>query len=356
MPFKELERLTQVNRFLELEIEKETQLKEITALTAKVCNTPVALITLLNHDTQHVRFKVGTALENSPRENAFCDLVIKTKESVVIEDARKDARFDAQPLAKEGIKVRFYAGIPLTTLDGHCLGSLCVTDRKPRKLEGYQLQMLDILSKQIIHLLEFDNSLRILKELYIKAKDSTNKLRSFFDASSSIHLLIDLDMNIAAYNNKAKESFGPSMKKGVATTTFFADYANDFIINFKRCVAGERIAIEKSIETSEGPSWWHVTYGPAKDKEGQIIGVSFNASDISQQVSQEQKLYRQELALKQIAWMQSHELRKPVSSILGLMEIIENENYKADKDILQKMKDATEELDEKINLIVNQTF
>jgi PAS domain S-box-containing protein len=358
MPLKELERLMEVNRFLKLEISKEDELQEITALAAKICGTPIALITLLDNDTQYLRFKVGTDIETSPRADAFCNHVIEESKMIIVNDTQIDQRFVQNPLVTGGPKIRFYAGAPLITSDGHSLGSLCVIDHTPKKLDDYQIKTLEILSKQAIHLLEFDTSLKILKELYIKAKQSANKLRSFFDASSSLHFLIGRDMNILAYNTAAKniseEMFGKSMRNDANILDYFEEkYKKSFIANFNKCLNGQSVARERTVENKSGKQWWYVTYDPARDEEGNIIGVSLNLTDVSQKVSDEKKIDEQDLALKQIAWMQSHELRKPVSSILGLMEVIKNDDYSASKEILQMMDKVVEELDEKIRKIVD---
>lgn len=98
-----------------------------------------------------------------------------------------------------------------------------------------------------------------------------------------------------------------------------------------------------------------MTFDPGYNAEGEIIGISFNAYDITERKLNEQQILAKNHSLKQIAQIQSHELRRPVASILGFMEIFKDNDYKATPDELKMMGIATEELDDKIRDIVNHT-
>src|SRR5471030_75989 len=109
MPQKELERLQAVTRFLKLKVSKEKEIQEIVELAAEICQTPTALITLLDHDTQYIKFRVGSDLETTTRQDAFCNHVIEQYEVMVVSDALKDERFVNSSLVTGDSSVRFYA-------------------------------------------------------------------------------------------------------------------------------------------------------------------------------------------------------------------------------------------------------
>jgi GAF domain-containing protein len=180
MPQRELERVKAVDRFLKLELSKESELQEITNLAAEICGTPTALITFIDKDTQYIKFKKAFEFDVTERQNAFCHHVIEAEEILVIPDAMLDERFVNNPLVTGNPNIRFYAGSPLTTNDGHHLGSLCVIDQEPGQLSAIQQRMLQALAKQVIQLLEFDESIQILKEQCIEATRNEIELRSFF--------------------------------------------------------------------------------------------------------------------------------------------------------------------------------
>jgi PAS domain-containing protein len=358
MPLKELERLKAVNRFLRIDFSKEKELQEIVDLAAVICNTPTALITLLDHDTQHIKFKTGFNQLTTGREEAFCNYVLGTQEVLMVPDARLDERFIRNPLVIGDPNIRFYAGSPLNTSDGHTLGSLCVIDQYPKELTGMQLQMLEVLSRQVIQLLEFDVSLNVLKEQLMKAKDTEIKLRSFFESSNGCHLLLDKNLEVLAFNKASSEfiekHYQGKLKIGTLVTDFIHhEHLPTFIINCNAAISGFPVELEIPLTYANGQRyWWAISYEPAYNPDGEIIGVSYNATDITRRIEQEQKVWAQNESLRHIAYIQSHEIRRPVASILGLVNVFEAEDFKATRSELLMLKEAAQELDEKIRRIV----
>lgn len=96
-------------------------------------------------------------------------------------------------------------------------------------------------------------------------------------------------------------------------------YMKDFIENCYLALSGESVRHGRFLKFNSDERWWALTYEPAKDPGGEIIGISYNAVDITQRVLKEQKVIQQNKELKNIAYIQSHELRRPLSSILGFM-------------------------------------
>jgi len=360
MPLKELERLQAVNRFLKLDFSKEKELQEIVNLAAVICGAPTALITLIDHDTQHIKFKTGFSGITSAREHAFCNHILGTSEVMTVPDAQLDERFHNNPLVIGDPNIRFYAGTALNTSDGHSLGSLCVLGQEPQELTTIQVQMLDILSRQVIHLMEFDASLTILKEQFIKAKDSEIKLRSFFESSTACHLLLDEELKLLAFNRAASEFVGGHYKAklevGMPVTGFIhPEHVAAFKINCEKAMSGIAVQVERPLTYDGRSIWWALTFEPARNPDGEIIGVSYNATDITRRIEQEQKVWAQNESLRRIAYIQSHEMRRPVASILGLVNLFECEDFTATREELMMLKQASEELDEKIRMIVGQT-
>ncbi|QJD95675.1 PAS domain-containing protein [Mucilaginibacter robiniae] len=358
MSFKELERLQVVNRFIKLDFCKEKELQAIVEMAADVCQTPIALITLIDDQTQYIKFKVGTDVAKTSRHNSFCSQAIEQYQTFMVPDALQDKRFENNPLVTNAPHLRFYAGAPLTTHDGYNLGSLCVLDYVPKQLSEQQLLMLQILSKQVINLMELDASLKILKEQFVKVKNSEIQLKAFFESSSSCHILIGRDLKTVAFNRAAatavKHFHHIDLAIGMLAINFIhKDNLYNFIYSYQQAIQGISVQAEQHLRYQEEDRWWHITYDPACNADGEIIGISYNATDITQRVEQEQKVTKQNASLEQIAYIQSHELRRPVASIMGLMNLFKMEDYTTTKEELQMMEKAVEELDEKIKLIVN---
>ena len=128
-----------------------TAFDDIARAAADLLGTPIALVTVIDGDTQRFVGRTGTELAGTPRAIAFCDHAIDSPGVVmVVEDASRDARFAANPLVTGEHHVRFYAGAPLLSDEGHALGTLCVLDVEPRQVDPAKLEELRFLAAQVM--------------------------------------------------------------------------------------------------------------------------------------------------------------------------------------------------------------
>lgn len=239
--YSETGRLEAVSQFGSLNFDDNKELDDLVLLAIQMCNVPMALITLMGEDLQWTKCASGIKMETMSREDSFCKYLVARNSVMVVHDTLHDERFINNVAVTGEHAIRFYAGAPLITSNGYYLGSLCVLDRKPRKFSKKQTEMLAILSRQVIHMLELQMSMK----------------------------------QIAVQNAEL------SLQKG--------------------------------------------------------------------------KMSDQNKSLLEIAYIQSHEYRRPVASIMGLMNIIKGYNYRASKKCLMMMEAAVNELDEKIRIVVNCT-
>ena len=154
LPANETERLAALHRCEILDTPREDFFDDIARLASAICGTPMSLVTFIDAERQWFKSKSGVDLDirEAPREEAFCAHAILEDRLLVVPDASKDERFAENPYVTGPFHVRFYAGAPVVTRDGHRIGTLCVLDREPRVLTAPQLEMLQARStgKQVI--------------------------------------------------------------------------------------------------------------------------------------------------------------------------------------------------------------
>lgn len=171
LPNGEFARVEALQRYKILDTPPEIAFDDLTALAASFCNTPIALVSLVDTHRQWFKSKVGITATETPREIAFCAHAIQQPDTLlVVPNALEDERFANNPLVTSEPHIRFYAGSVLVTPDGFPLGTLCVIDRVPRYLSLEQRQSLQALSRQVISQLELRINLTRVKRTTIQLK------------------------------------------------------------------------------------------------------------------------------------------------------------------------------------------
>jgi diguanylate cyclase (GGDEF)-like protein len=154
IPADESQRQRDLERLGVLNHPGDEHFERLVRLASTVLETPIALISLVDGDRQWFLAHHGIDSTETPRKMAFCAHAIAGEETLVVPDARQDPRFCTNPLVIQDPKVRFYAGTPLQSRDGHNLGTLCVIDRQPRHFSSSQVRLLEDLAQLVLRELE----------------------------------------------------------------------------------------------------------------------------------------------------------------------------------------------------------
>lgn len=179
LPANELQRLAALYECNLLDSEPEQAFDDIAHLAAYICQTPIALISLIDAERQWFKAKVGLEASETHRDLAFCAHAILQEEIFIVPDAFADPRFAANPLVTGEPYVRFYAGVPLITSQGLPLGTLCVIDHVPRTLTPEQISALKILANQVVRQIELRRSFSDLERVAILRQPTVKKRRQF---------------------------------------------------------------------------------------------------------------------------------------------------------------------------------
>ncbi|MEQ8324971.1 MAG: SpoIIE family protein phosphatase [Vicingaceae bacterium] len=155
IPENEKKRQEALEEYSILDTLPEAEYDDITYLASYICEVPISLVSLIDDKRQWFKSHHGLDAEFTPKEMAFCAHAINDQDNMLlVSDSRKDKRFHDNPLVTGDPHVIFYAGIPLVTGAGYPLGTLCVIDNKPNKLNKTQIKALKSLSNQLMSLLE----------------------------------------------------------------------------------------------------------------------------------------------------------------------------------------------------------
>ena len=133
-PDNDAQRLEEVRRFCILDSGADPRFDRLTRLTSELLDMPVVLVTLIDEAREWFKSTVGTEIAEIPRDLGFCGhaMLLDGNATLTVVDALQDQRFSTHPFVVDGPKLRFYAGAPLVTVNGHKLGMLCLHDVKPR--------------------------------------------------------------------------------------------------------------------------------------------------------------------------------------------------------------------------------
>jgi two-component sensor histidine kinase len=160
IPEDEPQRMAAVKRYDILDTPPDGSFDRITAIAARRFNVPISIISIVDHDRIWFKSHHGVPVEQIGREPGLCASAILSTEPHILTDAKTDPRSLANPLVAGDFGLRFYAGVPLRTSDGHNLGTLCIIDKEARPIDQSQIDDLTDLASIVMDQMELRLSAR----------------------------------------------------------------------------------------------------------------------------------------------------------------------------------------------------
>ena len=206
-PSNEAERQKALLNYHIMDSETEADFDRLTELASLICDTPISLVTLLDDKRQWFKSNKGLVVSETPKEISFCQHAIKDNQLFEIIDAKEDDRFKQNVLVTGDPNIRFYAGYPLVDPKGFALGTLCVIDREPKKLNESQKKALTLLAEEVVALI-----------VERRKKEELENFERLFNLSIDLMCIAGLDGYFKKVNPSFTKIFGWEEKQLLSTS------------------------------------------------------------------------------------------------------------------------------------------
>jgi diguanylate cyclase (GGDEF)-like protein len=230
----EAARLAALHHYEILDTPPEETFDRITRLVRSVLQVPMSVVSFVDRDRQWFKSRQGIAATQTARSISFCNHAIRGPAPLIVPDALADPRFAASPLVLGEPHIRFYAGVPLRTHEGHNLGALCALDTRPRNLDAGQAGILVDLARLTLDEMEMrlvasvDSLTGVMTRRALIDAGRRDVARALRYGRNLSCLMIDVD-RFKAVNDTHGHAVGDLVLQSVAATCRLELRAGDYV-------------------------------------------------------------------------------------------------------------------------------
>lgn len=289
----EIDRVLALESFGVLDTLPEGAFDDLTALAAFVCDTPMSVVRFVDGDRQWFKSQHGVDIPESSGEFSFFAPASSTHAVLEVPDTQLDGRFCTHPMVTGEPYVRFYAGAPLVTAEGHVLGTLDVMDVEPRTLSGPQRKHLQVLAKQVTSQLELGSRARqfateVDARLAVDSalREQQQMLDGVLDHTDVLIYAKDVDGRFVMAN-RALEMVTPVEGRLIGLTDhdlFDAEAAEVYRRHDRRIMASRKsqVVSEDVVHPDGSIHTYRSTKFPILDDSGEVIGIGGLSTDVTE--------------------------------------------------------------------------
>ncbi|MBW4689058.1 MAG: PAS domain S-box protein [Komarekiella atlantica HA4396-MV6] len=307
----EATRLEALYQYQILDTAPEQAFDDLVFLAAQICDTPIALINLIDVNRQWFKAKMGLDIQEMPLEQGFCPTCIQ-RDILIIPDTLADERFAKDVIVTCKPYVRFYAGVPLFTPGGKAIGTLCVIDCVPHQISSKQVEALQTLSRLVVRQLEIRRNLAELtsiKKEYKQAQEALSQsrcaLESFFDSAPMMMGIVELVDNdivhisdnpiTAKFFGLAPEAIQNRLAREIGSVH---KYLSQWIHHYRQAERTQLpVRFEYSHDTPQGKKWLSATVSAIAVSSSSYPQFTYIVEDITSRKHIENQLREQAILL-----------------------------------------------------------
>ncbi|XHR29637.1 MAG: ATP-binding protein [Chthoniobacteraceae bacterium] len=361
LPANESQRLKALDSYAILDTPHEENFDRITRLVSRILKVPIATVTLVDKDRQWFKASCGMEDRETPRNIAFCAHAILSDEMMIVPDATRDPRFADNPLVTGPHGIRFYAGMPLKAFDGTNIGVLCAIDRVPRKFNAEQKELL----KELAQITTAE--LRLRRETLEK-----NRLATAIAHVATQIVVIDCHQphHPIIFCNPAFSKitgYPPEEVLGEPIGVLMGEKTDPSACHEMRAAMAKRKPYQTTLlhyrKTGE-PFWNDIHITPVFDENGQLqnyVGIGYDVTERKKSLDElranYERLQEMETLRDNLTHMIIHDLRAPLSFIMGFLEIVEQTARErlneTEMDALLSAHDGTRQLNDMVTSLLD---
>ena len=298
-------------------LDDDPELTAIVQFTARLCEAPMALVSLVENERQRFLARLGTEERETPRSSSFCAHAMERGGIMEVADAQLDPRFRTNPLVTGGPNIRFYAGHSLVSDSGIPLGGLCVIDTKPRPrgLTSFQREGLAVLARAVMRRLHARRDELLSAQLAAQHLEQRETLlRALADSVPAMVWSADAEGNFDYFNRQMLE-FTASLDE-VDGQAIHPDDFPDASAKWRESLRnGTPYEVEHRLRRHDGEYRWVMARAvPVKDEHGRVLRWFGTATDIDSvhRISESRDLLAREL---------SHRIKNIFAVVSGLVSL-----------------------------------